>query len=75
MDIDELGRMVASIDTQTKNTHDLLTAKMARDDQIHDTLHARIGRLSKTVYIGTGGLGVISGISLAWVKGLFGNGS
>ena len=75
MDLDELGRMVASVKTQTENTHALLTSKMARDDQIHDTLHARIGRLSKTVYIGTGSLGVVSAISLAWIKGLFGNGS
>lgn len=64
--------LLARIDERTKNTHDLVERHMERSDKVHDRLHSRVDRLSRTVYIGSGALTLMGGLALAWMKGIFG---
>ena len=63
------------IDERTLNTHDLITAHIERSETVHDQMHSRINRLARTVHVTIGGLTLVAGTVVAWIKGLFATGS
>ncbi len=68
----EARTLLARIDERTRITHDLVKSHIERNDKVHDQLHSRVDRLSRTVYIGSGALTLVSAAALAWIKGIFG---
>ena len=69
--LQKMAGKISAIDERTTITHGLLTSRMQRDDVMHDQMHSRINGLSRTVYLGGGGLAITMAAAGAWLRSVF----